>query len=500
MRFYNSGSYVLASWLFLRLLGLIYLAAFVSLAVQIRGLVGANGILPVADLLRLQTEGRSRRWWRVPTLCWFSSSDRALVLQCWGGAILAVALTIGIAPRVALPLLWALYLSLLAACWLFLGYQWDILLLETGFLSIFLAPAGLWPKWPGAQAPSHLILWLMWWLLFRLMFSSGMVKLRSRDPTWRNFTALCHHYQTQPLPTPLAWHVSQLPPRFHKASAALMFGIELLAPFLLWGPPSARRTAAALFILLMVLIQVTGNYCFFNLLGIALSLLLLDDAVLGPVFDKLVPTWNNERWVALPHPAQRDGSVAGAGGTPALLWGLALIIFALSVPRLLLLFRLDIIWPRMVEFVLEYLEPFHFVNSYGLFAVMTTERPEIIVEGSDDGLTWRAYEFRWKPGDVKRAPKFVAPHQPRLDWQMWFAALGYYQNNPWFTRLLRRLLEGSPTVLALLRNNPFEARPPRFLRAVICDYRFTNRTERQTTGAWWKSERRGLYCPILDRG
>jgi hypothetical protein len=163
------------------------------------------------------------------------------------------------------------------------------------------------------------------------------------------------------------------------------------------------------------------------------------------------------------------------------------------------LFRANVSWPNWLLRFFTWLAPFNLVNSYGLFSVMTTERPEIIVEGSGDGVEWKAYEFRWKPGDVNRRPRFIAPHQPRLDWQMWFAALGYYQNNAWFERFLEKLLAGSRDVLSLLKTNPFPNQPPRFVRAFLYDYRFTDRAAHRTTGTWWRRERRGAYSPILTK-
>jgi lipase maturation factor 1 len=480
----NEPTFAWAAWLFLRLLGIIYLVAFISLAVQIRGLVGTQGILPAPEFLQTNKKWGWRRFYRLPTLCWFGASDRSLLLLAWGGAGVSLLLILGVAPAICLAVLWLAYLSLFKICRIFLGYQWDILLLEAGLLAIFLAPPlEIAPQFPSAFQPSPIMRWLFWWLLFRLMFSSGMVKLRSGDLAWRRLTALCHHYETQPLPTPLAWYAYQLPPRVHKMSALVMFAIELLVPFLILGPAPLRHVAAGLFILLMVLIQLTGNYGFFNLLGIALSLLLLDDAFLLKLFS-------------------HDGlSSAAPAINPWPNWVLLIIaalILSLSIIPVLRLFHLELNWPRPIRRLLEFLNSFHLVNSYGLFAVMTTERPELIVEGSPDGVTWRAYEFKWKPGELKRPPRFVAPHQPRLDWQMWFAALGFFPNNPWFERFLLRLLEGSPAVLSLLANNPFPNRPPRFIRAVLYDYRFTDSAQRAATGAWWRRERRGLYSPEIE--
>jgi len=229
-----------------------------------------------------------------------------------------------------------------------------------------------------------------------------------------------------------------------------------------------RYVSSALFILLMLLIQLTGNYCFFNFLGIALSLLLLDDKALLPAFGWLFPGTALPLYLVHPPAALNVAGIA-----------VAVVIIALSLRTVLRLFRLEIDWPRSLEPIVEFFEGFRLVNSYGLFSVMTTERPEIIIEGSNDGIQWHEYQFKWKPGDITRAPRFIAPHQPRLDWQLWFAALGFYQNHPWLRRFLKRLLEGSPEVLSLLRTNPFSGTNPRFVRGVLYDYRFTTQAERR---------------------
>jgi len=481
----SEPTYVLAGWLFLRVLGLIYFVAFASLATQIKGLVGSKGILPATDFLASRSRWGVQRFYRIPTLCWFNSSDGSLLFLSWTGATLSLLLVADIAPALVLGVLWLFYLSLFAVGRIFLGYQWDILLLETGFLAIFLAPFELTPHFPPASAPPVIIRWLFWWLLFRLMFSSGMVKLRSADPAWRKLTALCHHYETQPLPTPLAWYAHHLPRWFHKFSAAMMFLIELFVPFLIIAPPPLRHLAAFVFMLFMALIQLTGNYCFFNLLGIALSILLLDDTLLQPAVRFFFPGLQLQitnppvfgEWIFAP---------------------VAVLILLLSLLPMLRLLRFEMDWPKPLAVLWEFFDPFRLVNSYGLFSVMTTQRPEIIVEGSLDGVSWLPYEFKWKPGDPKRAPRFVAPHQPRLDWQVWFAALGFYPNNPWFWRFLVRLLEGSPAVLSLLRSNPFPDAPPNFVRAVLYDYRFTDSEQRRATKAWWLRERRGAYSPVIN--
>ena len=484
----GSGTYVLSAWLFLRVLGLIYLTAFVSLAAQIKGLIGSRGIQPARGFLQAKQNWGPTRFLQIPTLVWWNASDGFLQFLCWGGAALALLLVVGVAPIAVLLALWVFYLSLFSVCRIFLGYQWDILLLETGFLAVFVAPFELMPGFPETTAPSKVILWLLWWLVFRLMFSAGFAKLRSGDRNWRNFTALKYHYETQPLPTWTAWYMHQLPGWFHKLSVLVMFSVELIAPVFVFMPPPFSYVPGAAFVVLMLFILLTGNYGFFNLLGIALSILLFDDACWLPLFTILSPD------------IQFSAASSNAAGWPV--WAIipVVIIVALLSAEVIIgrLLRFKIRWPKPLEQLIEWLEPFRLVNGYGLFSVITTERPEIIVEGSDDGVHWLAYEFKWKPGEVNLQPRFVAPHQPRLDWQMWFAALNYYQNTPWFHQFLLRLLHNSPDVLALLTRNPFRDKPPLFVRALVYDYRFTDFAGRSAAGAWWRREQRGFYAPVLS--
>jgi hypothetical protein len=502
-------SFTLARWVFLRLLGLCSLIACVSLWVQHDGLIGAHGILPAGDWLRaVHAQTGPERWWLAPTLCWLNFSDafrHGLLAAGTGAAALVLA---GIAQRPALLVLWACYLSLATVSGVFLGYQWDALLLEATFLAVFLAPAGVRPRRPRDEPPpSRLALALMWWLVFRLMFMAGAVKLLSDDDLWWNLRALTVHYETQCLPAWLGWWAHQLPEWFQVASCAGMFLIELIAPFLLVCGRVARHAAALSFIGLMALIALTGNYGFFNLLTAALCVTLLDDAFLRRCAARLRRA---SHAAAVGAPAGTDSPVStGTGGTSgrsswrvrveggALLLAAALILWVSGVQTVARLFRVRSL-PGWVLAPVNGTAPFRTINAYGLFAVMTRTRPEIIVEGSDDGRTWRAYEFKWKAGDVRRAPGYVAPHQPRLDWQMWFAALQDVRSNPWFLNFLVRLLQGQREVTALLATNPFGDRPPRFIRAQLYEYRFTDVATRRKSGEWWRREFKGAYCPPLS--
>jgi hypothetical protein len=466
-------TYVLIEWLFIRLLGLIYLIAFVSLAVQITGLVSSGGILPVGEYLRaVQERLGASGYWQVPTLFWLNSSDTVLKLACVLGALLALVLIAGYARRPVLIALFILYLSLAGAAQVFLAYQWDSLLLETGFLAIFLGD-------------SPLMIWLFRWLLFRLMFMSGALKLLSGDPTWRSLTALNYHYQTQPLPTPIAWYANQLPEAFQKLSVLVVFFIELVVPFFIFGPRRLRRLAALAIAFLQILIFLTGNYTFFNLLTIALCVFLLEDATLRRWFPGSLVRRASASASARDAPKVGRWVAVGVAGMIILISGFQLFGF------------LGGALPRPAERALVWLSPFRVVNTYGLFAVMTTTRPEIIIEGSNDRQTWLAYEFKYKPGDVKRPPTWVAPHQPRLDWQMWFAALGAFDADRLMVNLMTRLQQGSPDVLALLGKNPFPGAPPRYVRAEVYHYQFTDFATLRAEGAWWRRELVGVYVPAV---
>jgi hypothetical protein len=443
--------------------------------------VGERGILPVSAFLEwVRGQTGAERYWLAPTLCWISGTDAFLHALCGAGVLASALLIFGVVPAAAAGLAWFLYLSLTVAGQVFLEFQWDMLLLEAGLLAVFLASPRRLRVRSGLLA-SALALFLMRWLLFRLMFSSGIAKLSSGDPAWRSLTALRVYYETQPIPPWTAWFMHQLPSTFQTVSAVFLFFVELAVPFLYFAPRRLRHFACAMTILLQFLIATTGNYAFFNLLTVALAVLLIDD--------RSFPA----RW--------REAARLGGGdrGWPrgVLVPAAAILLAASAVPLAAAIGGATRI-PGPLVALYRALAPLRSSNGYGLFAVMTTARPEIVVEGSDDGIVWRDYEFRWKPGDPLRAPRFVAPHQPRLDWQMWFAALGGYEENPWLIRFLRKLQEGSPEVLGLLATDPFPGHPPRLLRAVVYDYRFTNRAERARTGAWWQRAAKGLYAPVLS--
>src|SRR5262245_32443250 len=467
-------------WIFLRLLALVYASAFLALWLQVLGLLGHDGILPAKDWLAAVNAqlGPAGRWY-VPTLLWFGAGDGALVGLCVAGTALSVLLLVGVGPPLTLAGLWLCYLSLVSVGQDFLSFQWDSLLLETGFIAILLAP-WRWMSRPASDPePPRAARWLVRWLAFRLMFSSAAAKLVSGDVTWRQLTALTYHYETQCLPPWTAWYAHHLPLGFQRFSCAAMFAIEGLVPFLFFAPRRLRVAGALVTIGFQLLIVLTGNYGFFNGLTIALCVMLLDDRV----------------FARLTRPAAQD--VEPPRLHAWLVRPVAVVLIALSLVPLGDVLGVQRAWLGPLSAIERWLSPLDLVNRYGLFAVMTTRRTEIVLEGSADGVTWREYGFRWKPGDVTRRPAFVAPYHPRLDWQMWFAALSEFGRDRWFLAFCGTLLDGSPSVKRLLGSDPFPATPPRYLRALAYDYHFSDAATRRATGAWWTRELIGPYGPPL---
>ncbi len=480
------GSFAVSRRFFAAALGLIFLSAFLSFAVQVRGLIGAHGIVPAEQFLEAAHEqlGASA-YYKLPTLAWLGSSDAALLGICIAGLALGLALAAGFCPAGCALACWALYLSLCSVGSPFLNFQWDALLLETGLLAVLMLPWRLLPDWSRPEPPlQRMGRWLVWWLLFRLMFESGVVKLTWGDATWWELRALDFHFATQPLPLWTAWYVHQLPRWILRAMTLVMFVIEILVPFLIVTPRRCRHAATVTLIALQVFILATGNYAFFNWLTIALCLPLLDDA--------FWPEKWRPRFAPTGEPPSPTRAVAWIAPAVA-----ALLVFIATVPSLIGSFFKDTPdWVLALSDRVSVFQSTRSFNGYGLFRVMTTERPEIVVEGSRDGVNWKPYEFRWKPNGIRDRPLLVAPHQPRLDWQMWFAALGDARHTPWFRNFIVRLLEGSPEVLDLLATNPFPGEPPKYVRAILYDYQFTGWSE--NTAAWWRREEKGLYCPPIS--
>jgi hypothetical protein len=468
---YAPGEFQISSTLFLRALGAIYFSAFVSFGVQAQGLIGSHGILPLhAFIDALNNQLGPERYWLMPMVFWPNSSDVFIQIVCWGGAALSMLLVANILPRVNLFLLYAFYLSLMFGGQVFMSYQWDMLLIDAGFLGFLLSLSAR----PG--------IFLLRWLLFRFIFLSGVVKVASGDPSWRDFSALAYHFQTQPLPTPIAWYANHWPFWLLGCLTFMTLVIELVFPFFIFCGRRMRYVAAFGIFSLQTVIALTGNYNFFNLTVMALCLSLFDDDAFRSILPERIIRFVEKR------PEKSPGKIAArCAGVFA-----GLILFATSL-QLIMYFAGPL--PMPLTLVNAAIEPLHVVNTYGPFAVMTKVRDEIILEGSDDSEHWKEYGFPYKPGDVMRAPPWNIPHQPRVDWQFWFAALEIPQQNPWLLHFMRGLLEGEPAMTALVSYNPFPDHPPKYLRAMFYDYRFTTPEERQKTSAWWVRNLVGTYVP-----
>lgn len=462
--------------LFLRGLGVTFLLAFASLRVQVLGLYGRRGIVPVHELLSSARHafGR-RRFYALPSIFWIDASDKALVRACRLGEGLSFALACGQAPRPTLLMLWGLYLSFVSVGGEFLAYQWDTLLLETSLHAFVLAsPRSARLFASPREDPPWQVVFLMRMFAFRFFYEAGLAKLRSGDPAWRKFYACCHHYETQPLPTPLSWPIHRLPRSIQRVSTLAVVVVECVAPFTAFAPRRIRRAGFIALSTLQVLIALTGNYGFFNLLSIVLGTWLLDDSSIARVLGRQ----------RSPRRARGLDRVFATAGLGVLLSISACVHFLRYGKRK---------GPHLVSRLVSALEPFRSTGAYGLFSVMTRRRTEIVIEGSDDGERWLPYEFRYKPGDPARGARWAAPHQPRLDWQMWFAAM---EPPPaWFLRLLERLLEAAPEVVALFEKCPCSPRPPRYVRAELYEYRMVDRKTRRDSGSGWIRRRLGTYVP-----
>jgi hypothetical protein len=471
MQWFEAPGYWASRLLLERSVAAVYAIGFLVAANQFPALLGERGLLPVPRFLRLVPFRAS------PSIFHWHYSDRFLRLLAWAGVALALSLVAGLpqagpawAPMLAWLVLWALYLSIVNVGQTFYAFGWESLLLEAGFLAVFLGPARL--------APPVVVLWLFRWLLFRLEFGAGLIKLRG-DRCWRDLTCLRYHHETQPMPNPLSWYFHRLPKPVHKLEVLGNHAAQLLAPFLLFTPQPFAGAGALVVLVHQSWLILSGNFSWLNALTIALAFSALDDRQLGHVFGFL-----RHGPLAAPPPWFEALVLAAAALVVALSWW----------PARNLLSRRQLMNASFT--------PLHLVNTYGAFGSITRERYEIIFEGTDEATltpesTWKEYEFKGKPGDPMRRPPQVAPYHLRLDWLLWFAAMSPPIAHPWVVTLAERLLSGDQATLKLLRRNPFPAAPPVFLRARLYRYQFTTWRERRRTGAWWTRTLAEEYLPPL---
>ena len=499
-------------WLWLRALGMIFFSAFYSWFFQIRGLIGPEGILPAGPWLQSAAEQFGpKRFLLVPSLLWFASSDRALLLFCALGLAASLLLVLNLWPRGMVAICVVVFLSFVSTAQDFSSYQSDGMLLAAGFLSLFLAPPGVRPGLAGKSPPSRASLFLLQWLWFQIYFESGVVKWASGDPEWRHLTALDHYYENGPLPDWIGWYAQQLPHAFQAAVTAATLGIELSIVWMLFLPRRYRRICFLIVTPFQVGIILTANLAFLNYLVLALGFLLLDDDF---------PVLRGVRWrvntpdapptappcpiAESPQPPLEARPPAWRRGVDVLRRRLSIVVPAVFLSWIFyntaaeMLFMLFGALPLPAA-PIEALEPFRISDQYGLFASMTTARYEIEFQGSRDGANWIAYPFRYKPQDPREAPRLYAPYQPRFDWNLWFASLGGWRDYPFVVNTEARLLQNSPDVLSLFAGNPFGSSPPKQVRAVEWQYWFTDLAEKRKDGMWWRRKFMGPYAPTLER-
>jgi lipase maturation factor 1 len=533
-RLFDSGdgapNCLIPRWLVLRTLGLIYFSAFFSLVFQIRGLIGPVGVLPAGEYLQAVANSVGpARYWYAPTLLWFTSSSHMLMGLCGAGLLASVLLTFNIWPRGMLAMSFVCFISFVSAASEFSGYQSDGMLLEAGFISLFLAPPGWRPGLGRSHPPIRASVFLLLWEWFRIYFESGVAKIASGDPEWRHFTAMDEYYQNGPLPTWIGWYVQHFPHWFHATTAFGTLALDLVLVWMLFLPRRWRMVCFFIVTPWQIGIILTANYTFLNYLVLVLGFLLLDDHFLAQFLSRsckkraLGPARTTTEFEAGPSPFSSQ-SILDAGTAPSTQafiakknhkhgWRsrfrpqfkfLRITITTVVFVWLFYASTLQMIWMIWPGFPLPAtpvvaLEPFRIAERYGLFAVMTRGRYEIEFQGSADGQNWLTYPFRFKPQDPSKAPGIYAPYQPRFDWNLWFASLGAWRSNPMVTSTQERLLNGDSDVLSLFAADPFPHEPPREVRAVVWQYWFTTPAEKRAQGLWWRRKLLGLYAPTLGR-
>ncbi len=476
--------YWLTRFVILRLLGLVYLVAFLAAANQLVPLVGQNGLLPaqvwLGDLEK-HFGSRAAGFLNLPSLFWWHLSDGALLGVAWLGVVISLAVLLGYANSIVMLVLWVLYTSIVNVGQLWYSYGWEIQLLETGFLAVFLCPLLDGRPFP-RRAPPVVVVWLYRWLIFRIMLGAGLIKIRG-DACWRDLTCLFYHYETQPIPNPLSWWLHFRPEWFHRLGTLWNHIIELVVPWFCFHPRPARHVAGVLMASFQVFLILSGNLSFLNWLTIVPCLACLDDTF----WARVLPRWIVERTKGAAEKAERSRPQEYAA------IALAVVVALLSIAPVK-----NLIQPGQV--MNTSFNRLNLVNTYGAFGTVGRERLEIVFEGTSNSslqyASWREYEFKAKPGDPLRSPPIIAPYQPRIDWQIWFAAMATPNQYPWTVHFVWKLLHNDAGTLSLIANNPFPGDPPRYVRAVLYRYHFT---QPGGDASWWKRERLGLWLAPISR-
>lgn len=480
----NQPTYWLTRFLILRLLGLIYAVAFLVAINEIIPLIGADGLLPVDLYLKQISDviGGTQGFIRLPSVFWFSDSNATLLAVSWMGFILSCVVAAGYANAIVLAAIWFLYMSIVHVGQDWYAYGWEIQLTETGFLAIFLCPLIDIRPFPKHAAPT-LIIVLFRWLIFRIMMGSGLIKIRG-DEIWRNGTALYYHFETQPIPGPLSRWFHFLPRAVLKIGVWFNFIAELIAPLFVFWPKTARHIAGVVIILFQVNIIFSGNLSFLNWLTIVPALACFDDSF----WCKLLP-----RKLVL------KAEVAAANAEPSKPIQTTALIVTVAVAFLSVGPVINMFSSKQV--MNTSFDPLDLVNTYGAFGSVGEERYNVVFEGtadsdSSDKANWQPYVYKGLPVLTDKMPPQIAPYQLRLDWQMWFASMSTPDQYPWTFNLVWKLLHNDAGAVSLFAGNPFSAKPPRYVKAVL--YRYSFAKPGDPSGAWWKREKLGDWISPLS--
>jgi Lipase maturation factor len=478
-------TYWLTRFVILRLLGAIYAVAFLVAINQIIPLIGENGLLPLNTFIQrvINVLGSTGAGFaRLPSIFWFAHSDASLLTAAWIGFVLSCLVMAGYANAIILAVLWILYMSFVHVGQDWYGYGWEIQLLETGFLAIFLCPLLDLRPFPKRAPPIQIIV-LFRWLVFRIMFGSGMIKIRG-DEVWRNGTALYYHFETQPLAGPLSRWFHFLPRVMLKMGVWYNFLAELIAPLFVFGPRLARHIAGIIIVLLQIILVLSGNLSFLNWLTILPALACFDDGFWAKLLPRVIVR-KAEEAIVNAEPSRPMNITA---------WIITILIVVLSIQPVF-----NILSPRQI--MNTSFDPYDLVNTYGAFGSVGRERFNVVFEGTmdetpDSNAYWKAYPYKGLPVDLDKRPPQIAPYQLRLDWQMWFAAMSTPDEYPWTINLISKLLHNDQGAVSLFADNPFPDKPPLFIRAVL--YRYSFAKPGNAEGNWWNRERLGDWLPPLS--
>jgi len=478
----DGSDYYLTRFIFLRALGFVYFFAFLSLVKQLIPLLGENGLTPAnkyLEALKPRFKNKFIAFWQIPTIFWFYISDNFMRILAWLGLILSFLLLIGFGNVITILLLWIIYLSFVHIGQVWYGYGWEGQLLETGFLAMFLVPL-LDPRPFSNFAPSIAIIWLLLWITFRLHLGSGLIKFRA-DPCWRDLTCLNYHFETQPIPNPLSpyWHF--LPKQILKLGVLWTHFVQIIVPFFLFIPGFPRIIAGLLLLLFQLQLIFGGNLSFLNAISIVAIIAAFNDNFLSQILPNFIVEKANE------------ASLAAIPAINYAAWALFLFVAILSIPVIRNLFS-------KYQYMNTSFNQFYLVNTYGAFGSVGRKRYELIVEGTDEetithNTRWKEYEFKAKPGNIHRRLPVIAPYQPRIDWQIWFAAMQTPGQNPWMFKFIWKLLHNDRNTLSLIKENPFPDKPPKYIRVERYLYNFAP----LRVNAVWERERIGTWLPPLSK-